>query len=100
MLLHVAFISPPSEKDVNGDTLWVWCYPSVGDELREVLLSKCCLTHDGRDFHTFVFGQFSRTWYCITTMEVQEPTALNKVRCLYPGISFILFVTYNISIPP
>ncbi|XP_028324489.1 DENN domain-containing protein 10 isoform X2 [Gouania willdenowi] len=67
------------EKDVNGDTLWVWCYPSVSSELRQVLLSKCCLTQEGKDFHTFVFGQFCRTWYYITTVEVQEPTALNKV---------------------
>ncbi|KAM9727887.1 DENN domain-containing protein 10 [Menidia menidia] len=75
LMLSVGLI----EKDVNKDTLWVWCYPSVGSELRKVLLSKCCLTLDGRDFHTFVFGQFSRTWYYITTVEVQEPTALNKV---------------------
>lgn len=68
------------EKDVNGDTLWVWCYPSVGSDLRQVLLRKCCLTQDGRDFHTFVFGQFCRTWYYITTLEVQEPTALSKVQ--------------------
>uniref|UniRef100_A0A665TL44 DENN domain containing 10 n=1 Tax=Echeneis naucrates TaxID=173247 RepID=A0A665TL44_ECHNA len=67
------------EKDVNGDTLWVWCYPSVDSNLRKVLLSKCCLTKEGRDFHTFVFGQFCRTWYYITTVEVQEPTALIKV---------------------
>uniref|UniRef100_A0A3B4Z152 DENN domain containing 10 n=1 Tax=Stegastes partitus TaxID=144197 RepID=A0A3B4Z152_9TELE len=75
LMLSVGLI----EKDVNRDTLWVWCYPSVGSELRQVLLSKCCLTQDGRDFHTFVFGQFCRTWYYITTVEVQEPTALSKV---------------------
>lgn len=70
---------PPPEKDVNGDTLWVWCYPSVSPELKQVLLRKCCLTQEVRDFHTFVFGHFSRTWYYITTTEVQEPSALNKV---------------------
>ncbi|CAJ1066607.1 DENN domain-containing protein 10 [Xyrichtys novacula] len=75
LMLSVGLI----EKDVNGDTLWVWCYPSVGSDLRQVLLKKCCLTHDGRDFHTFVFGQFRRTWYYISTVEVQEPTALHKV---------------------
>lgn len=69
----------PTEKDVNGDTLWVWCYPSVGSDLRQVLLRKCCLTQDSRHFGTFVFGQFSRTWYYISTAEVQEPTALAKV---------------------
>ncbi|XP_049593002.1 DENN domain-containing protein 10 [Syngnathus scovelli] len=67
------------EKDVNGDTLWVWCYPSVGSDLRSVLLSKCCLTQSKDDFHTFVFGQFCRTWYYISTLEVEEPTPLNKV---------------------
>lgn len=67
------------EKDVNGDTLWVWCYPSVDPELRQVLLSKCCLTRDSKDFNTFLFGQFNRTWYYISTAEVQEPTALKKV---------------------
>ena len=70
------------EKDVNGDTLWVWCYPSVTAEVRQILLSKCCLTQDGRDLHTFVFGQFRRTWYYITTVEIQEPTALKKVGTL------------------
>lgn len=65
---------------MNGDTLWVWCYPSVGSDFRQVLLSKCCLTQDSQDFRVFVFGQFSRTWYYITTIEVPEHTALTKVR--------------------
>lgn len=74
------WICPPyTEKDVNADTLWVWCYPSIGADLREVLLRKCCLTLDNRVLHTFVFGQYCRTWYYITTVEVQEPTALKKV---------------------
>jgi len=67
------------EKDVNGDTLWVWCYPSVTAEVRRVLLTKCCLTREGRDLHPFVFGQFRRTWYYLTTVEIQEHTALKKV---------------------
>ncbi|XP_057703936.1 DENN domain-containing protein 10 [Corythoichthys intestinalis] len=67
------------EKDVNGDTLWVWCYPAVSSELRQVLLTKCCLTQSNEEFHTFVFGQFCRTWYYISALEVQEPTALTKV---------------------
>ncbi|XP_035609847.1 DENN domain-containing protein 10-like [Oncorhynchus keta] len=75
LMLSVGLI----EKDVNADTLWVWCYPSVSAELREVLLSKCCLRQDSRGLHTFVFGQFRRTWYYISTVAVQEPTALKKV---------------------
>ncbi|KAK6293422.1 hypothetical protein J4Q44_G00357480 [Coregonus suidteri] len=74
LMLSVGLI----EKDMNADTLWVWCYPSVSAEFREVLLSKCCLRQDSQGLHTFVFGQFCRTWYYISTVEVQEPTALKK----------------------
>ncbi|KAJ8248161.1 hypothetical protein GJAV_G00238980 [Gymnothorax javanicus] len=75
LMLSVGLI----EKDVNQDVLWVWCYPSVSAEVRDVLLRKCCLTLDGAVLHPFVFGQFCRTWYYITTVEVLEPTALKKV---------------------
>ncbi|MBN3324332.1 FA45A protein, partial [Atractosteus spatula] len=74
LMLSVGLI----ERDTNGDALWVWCYPSVGPELRELLLGKCCLTRESLALHTFVFGQFRRTWYYITTAEVQEPTGLQK----------------------
>ncbi|XP_036402596.1 DENN domain-containing protein 10 isoform X1 [Megalops cyprinoides] len=75
LMLSVGLI----EKDVNEDVLWVWCYPSVSAEMRDLLLRKCCLTLEGSVLHTFVFGQFNRTWYYITTVEVEEPTALRKV---------------------
>ncbi|XP_076831307.1 DENN domain-containing protein 10 [Brachyhypopomus gauderio] len=75
LMLSVGLI----EKDVNADTLWVWCYPSVSTELRDVLLRKCCLTLDRLVLHTFVFGQYYRTWYYINTVDVQEPTVLKKV---------------------
>ncbi|XP_069756169.1 DENN domain-containing protein 10 isoform X2 [Narcine bancroftii] len=67
------------EKDTNGDALWVWCYPTITAELREVLLRKCSLTGENDVIHTFVFGQFRRTWYYITTTQVQDPTVLPKV---------------------
>ncbi|XP_041066395.1 DENN domain-containing protein 10 isoform X1 [Carcharodon carcharias] len=67
------------EKDTNGDALWVWCYPTVTAELRVLLLRKCCLSDENDVLHTFVFGQFRRTWYYITTTQVQDPTTLSKV---------------------
>ncbi|XP_062851326.1 DENN domain-containing protein 10 isoform X2 [Trichomycterus rosablanca] len=42
-------------------------------------MRKCCLSHDSPHIHAFVFGQYCRTWYYISTVEVQEPTALKKV---------------------
>ncbi|XP_062928134.1 DENN domain-containing protein 10 isoform X1 [Mobula hypostoma] len=67
------------EKDTNGDALWVWCYPTITAELRELLLRKCSLTGENDVIHTFIFGQFRKTWYYITTTQVQDPTALAKV---------------------
>ncbi|OXB64472.1 hypothetical protein ASZ78_000148 [Callipepla squamata] len=75
LLLAVGLI----EKDANGDALWVWCYPSVTAELRALLLRKCCLTDESRLLHTFVFGQYKRTWFYVTTVEVQDSPALKKV---------------------
>ncbi|KAF4090600.1 hypothetical protein AMELA_G00053040 [Ameiurus melas] len=75
LMLSVGLI----EKDVNADTLWVWCFPAVSAELRELLMRKCCLSRDSPELHAFVFGQYRRSWYYLTTTEVQEPTALTKV---------------------
>ncbi|XP_041125257.1 DENN domain-containing protein 10 isoform X1 [Polyodon spathula] len=75
LMLSVGLI----EKDTNGDALWVWCYPSVSAELRELLLRKCCLTAENKLIHTFVFGQFRRTWYYISTVGGQDAAALKKV---------------------
>lgn len=59
--------------------MWVWCYPSVTAELRTLLLRKCCLTDENKLLHTFVFGQYKRSWFYITTVEVQDSPALKKV---------------------
>lgn len=75
-LLSDSFLS---EKDVNADTLWVWCFPAVSAELRELLMRKCCLSRDSPELHAYVFGQYRRSWYYLTTTDVQEPTALTKV---------------------
>lgn len=67
------------EKDTNGDILWVWCYPSISAELRGLLLRKCCLAHENKGLHPFLFGQFKRTWFYIAAMHVTDPAALTKV---------------------
>ncbi|XP_023620500.1 protein FAM45A isoform X3 [Myotis lucifugus] len=67
------------EKDTNGEVLWVWCYPSTTATLRNLLLRKCCLTDENRLLHPFVFGQYRRTWFYITTVEVPDSSVLKKV---------------------
>ncbi|XP_023494308.1 DENN domain-containing protein 10 isoform X2 [Equus caballus] len=67
------------EKDTNGEVLWVWCYPSTTAPLRDLLLRKCCLTDENKLLHPFVFGQYRRTWFYITTVEVPDSSVLKKV---------------------
>ncbi|KAF6317185.1 hypothetical protein mRhiFer1_004950 [Rhinolophus ferrumequinum] len=67
------------EKDTNGEVLWVWCYPSTTATLRNLLLRKCCLTDENKLLHPFVFGQYRRTWFYITTVEVPDSSVLKKV---------------------
>uniref|UniRef100_A0A8D2H9R2 UDENN domain-containing protein n=1 Tax=Urocitellus parryii TaxID=9999 RepID=A0A8D2H9R2_UROPR len=67
------------EKDTNGEVLWVWCYPSTTATLRNLLLRKCCLTDENKLLHPFVFGQYRRTWFYITTIEVPDSSVLKKV---------------------
>uniref|UniRef100_A0A8C3U8K9 Uncharacterized protein n=1 Tax=Catharus ustulatus TaxID=91951 RepID=A0A8C3U8K9_CATUS len=83
LVLNVEHLST-IEKDTNGDALWVWCYPSVTAELRTLLLRKCCLTDENKLLHTFVFGQYKRSWFYITTVEVQDSPALKKLSSVLP----------------
>lgn len=57
----------------------MWCYPSTTATLRNLLLRKCCLTDENKLLHPFVFGQYRRTWFYITTIEVPESSILKKV---------------------
>ncbi|XP_021109003.1 protein FAM45A isoform X3 [Heterocephalus glaber] len=75
LLLGVGLI----EKDTNGEVLWVWCYPSTTAALRNLLLRKCCLTDENKLLHPFVFGQYRRSWFYITTVEVPDSSVLKKV---------------------
>ncbi|KAM4636128.1 DENN domain-containing protein 10 [Discoglossus pictus] len=75
LLLSVGLI----EKDTNEDTLWVWCYPTITEELRELLLRKCCLREEKQPLRTFLYGQYKRTWFYITSMQVEGGSVLEKI---------------------
>ncbi|XP_030058485.1 DENN domain-containing protein 10 [Microcaecilia unicolor] len=72
LMLSVGLI----EKDTNGDALWVWCYPSVRAELRDLLVRKCFLADE---IHPFIFGQYQRTWFYIAAVRVQDTAMLREV---------------------
>ncbi|XP_018430233.1 PREDICTED: protein FAM45A [Nanorana parkeri] len=67
------------ERDRNGDSFWVWCFPSVSVELRQLLLRKCRLQEAELPLYNFLYGQHRRTWYYITPTRVEAGSALDKV---------------------
>ena len=66
------------EKDINGDLLWTWTYPSIEKELKELLMKKCPLAC-GIDGTPFVYGQFNKSWYHFITVQISENTKLPMV---------------------
>jgi hypothetical protein len=65
-----------TEKDVNGDILCTWTYPSNTILQREMMMRKCRL--EGLDSN-FLFGQFRRLWYYILFTDSPDTTKLPKV---------------------
>ncbi|KAM9325298.1 DENN domain-containing protein 10 [Gastrophryne carolinensis] len=67
------------ERDTNGDTLWVWCYPSVTAELRKLLLRKCRLQEEERPLYSFLYGQHKHIWFYILPAAVDGCSSLREV---------------------
>ncbi|XP_062518581.1 DENN domain-containing protein 10-like [Corticium candelabrum] len=73
------------EKDINSDVIWVWSYPTIEDEVREVIMRKCCLSSNDREsadslaLIPFTFGHFGRTWYYVHSRATESEEVLQKV---------------------
>ena len=75
------------EKDINSDVMWAWSYPTVDEDVRDILMKKCCLSSQSSDKEasdsapllSFTFGHFGRTWYYVHTKTVEDPEVLQKV---------------------
>ncbi|CAE1230641.1 Protein FAM45A,Putative protein FAM45B [Acanthosepion pharaonis] len=69
------------EKDNNGDSLYVWSYPSVTSDLQEKFLQRSNMATDSSPCIQFLYSQTSHLWYYIFTNQVQQPCQnLAKVR--------------------
>ena len=79
-----------SEKDVNGDILWTWSYPSVTSKQRALFTRKSCLTHDEDSFTPFLYSQLDRKWYYIYTCSTEEQDNLPKVQHFSTLLSLII----------
>ncbi|KAK2148735.1 hypothetical protein LSH36_486g06053 [Paralvinella palmiformis] len=69
-----------TEKDVHGDVLWVWSYPAVSRELRDLFIRKSGLSDDtdSNVLQPFICSQFQKWWHYIFTIKT-ESAALPKV---------------------
>lgn len=89
-----------AEKDVNSDVVWTWSYPAVDEEVREMIMRKCCLSSqwtekeaaDSQPLIPFTFGHFSRTWYYVQTEPVESELVLDKVT--HVSLVLLTKVTY------
>ena len=64
------------EKDKRGSVLWIWSYPTVTTQQRELLSHACCLKADDDSEQTriieFVYSQFHSLWYYIYTTNTED----------------------------
>lgn len=66
------------ERDINGDVLWTWSYPSISDEDREFYTRKSRLGNP-ENMVPFLFSQRDRHWYYILSSGVEDSDHLPKV---------------------
>lgn len=87
------------EKDINSDVIWVWSYPTIEDEVREVIMRKCCLSSNDREsadslaLIPFTFGHFGRTWYYVHSRATESEEVLQKVT----HVALVLLAKVNAS---
>ncbi|KAK6178152.1 hypothetical protein SNE40_012967 [Patella caerulea] len=62
------------EKDVNGDVLWTWSYPSLTTIQRDLFLHKCGLCKDSVHHLQFIFSRLQYTWFYIYTTSLEDNT--------------------------
>ncbi|KAF2073893.1 hypothetical protein CYY_004781 [Polysphondylium violaceum] len=71
------------EKDLNSDVLLTWCFPSINDQLRQVLLNKTSLEKEKISLN-FSFSKYKNTWIYIHTTSIDHssgtiPESLKRV---------------------
>lgn len=94
-LIYIFFSS--SEKDLNGDTLWTWTYPSVTDEQKTIITRKYNLQSEYCNTQSFVFSRYNNEWFYINSSEVFDTDKLPRVSTfLFFIISFFKKLNYSL----
>lgn len=73
------------ERDKDGECMFVWVYPSIDADFKELILKKCTSLVEEHDEDQFCFCQLKSTWYYIKRQNVSQ-SQVNK------GINDVFFV--------
>ncbi|XP_074114977.1 putative DENN domain-containing protein 10 B [Cotesia typhae] len=68
------------EKDLNGDTLWTWTYPSVTDDQKTIITRKYNLQSEHCNTQSFVFSRYNNEWFYINSSEVFDTDKLPRIK--------------------
>ena len=83
-----------AEKDTNYDVLWVWSYPGVAGEIRNLLMRKCnlgkAICEEGGVLQ-FMFGHFLQIWYYFLNFKVGQRNLK------FPKVSLSVVIYYLIK---
>ncbi|EGC30361.1 hypothetical protein DICPUDRAFT_41536 [Dictyostelium purpureum] len=89
------------EKDLNSDVLLTWCFPSLDETLRSVILQRTSLLQDKISLQ-FSFSKFKNQWiYIYTTAVDQQPAAQDGQQppsipdCLKRVVAFSVVLVRN-----
>ncbi|XP_014208839.1 putative protein FAM45B [Copidosoma floridanum] len=68
------------EKDTNGDTLWVWNYPTVVESEKDVIMRKYNFQSEHNNVQSFIFSRHGQYWFYICNNEAADAEKLPKVK--------------------
>ena len=68
------------ERDTDGEFMFVWVYPKISQELKDIILTKCAILTEDHTETKFCFCQAQGTWYYILRKDTSQIPAIKNVR--------------------
>jgi len=71
------------ERDTDGECMFVWVYPSINENLKKLVLTKCNTITDDYPDTRFCFCQSQGIWYYILRSDASQGQLLKNVCHFY-----------------
>lgn len=84
--------------------MWVWSYPGVDGDIRNLLMKKCNLDKlseegagkDEVDVLAYSFGHFFQIWYYLLNFRVPENTSLKNVYQTFNMVNSLFLIRHAV----